>query len=282
MKRKIYFAFSSSFLIRNKGDISKVLEVIIGSENSDVPRFLAVFDGYLQEEEEKVDKGEAESKLLERMHQAYAASRRNVKLLKDESKEAAKVRGKSVGGSADLQQQIIAKHQSRSVNLFDALEEKHVPKKSEKKAESKVDKKDGVKVDKKEDQKKFVSKPDSKIDLKGGRKADSRINKEAEKKVLGKPEKRVQIKAEIKKDNKMVVENNKKMDTKDNQKTNDMIFKKPEINNGKDVDVQAEKKLKIVGAKKPATKKLPVPVKEMEKKKAASVENSTLARVKRG
>eukprot|EP00828_Plagiopyla_frontata_P008838 TRINITY_DN1447_c0_g1_i3.p2 TRINITY_DN1447_c0_g1~~TRINITY_DN1447_c0_g1_i3.p2 ORF type:complete len:208 (-),score=40.32 TRINITY_DN1447_c0_g1_i3:96-719(-) len=101
------------FYTKNKGDITLILQEIILSQNSDIDRFLGIYDKLI--EEEKIQS-----------FPKYNKTRTSIKLLPDESKKAKKSLKKKQENIHSLEQQILSKYsQANPLSFLDRLESKY-------------------------------------------------------------------------------------------------------------------------------------------------------------
>lgn len=107
------------FHFRSKGDIKLILESIPLSLNEDLPRFIKFYEDKIQQEELK-------------SYPKFESSKKNVKLLKDETKEHNKNMKKKnkKDDINELTLMIANKHQNR-MGFLDVLESKYGGKKGE-------------------------------------------------------------------------------------------------------------------------------------------------------
>lgn len=109
------------FFEEHRGDVTNILEHVILSRNSDVPRFLEFFDRVLQEEPHKSRLGG--------WRKTFALTRGKIrKLTRKEAKQASKIKKDRM---ASLQQAILLKNRNRGNDFLENLERAFMEESSE-------------------------------------------------------------------------------------------------------------------------------------------------------
>lgn len=109
------------FFVENKGNLTDLLEHIVLSRDSDVPRFLAFFDRALESKQHR--------RTLAPWKAAFARTRGKIRRLgSSEAKEAAELRDQRL---ASLQQAILLRGRSRNSGFLEQLERAFTDEKEE-------------------------------------------------------------------------------------------------------------------------------------------------------